>query len=197
MTGNDDKMLLIGSAISRQVEQERKDIINRANETRERELNAYKEQVIDEMFHQIQQKTRAVRQKAIRDKAQAEQKAHQELLTRREELSARVFSAVKGRLHEYAASEAYRTALLAQLAALKDKWDHSHSAVLLGEADKALETRVKAALPGCAVEYTRAIRLGGFRLRNREAGILVDQTLDSKLEDQRSWYLANCGLKTV
>lgn len=190
----DEKMQMIGAAVVLQAEQERRRIIDEANGIREREIAAYKDQVIEKMFDEIQQRTRTVRQNAIREKAQAETGAHRELLTRREALSDMVFEAVRERLRSYSASEAYRQALLDQIAAVRGRFDHTDSTVQLREGDRDLAGRIESLLPGCRVEFVRDIRLGGFRLRNRKAGILLDETLDLKLEEQRPWFLRNCGL---
>lgn len=192
----DDKVLKIGYAITLQAEAESKKIIQEANEIRDREISRYRDQVIDEMFGRIQNETRCIRERTLREKAVAVSNAYRELLRRREELSAGVFQAVRDRLEEYTGTEEYRASMLKHLSEVKEQWDHNSSVVMLRPADMALEDRIKAALPGCEVRATRQIRLGGFRLRNTQAGILLDETLDSRLEDQRSWYLQNCGLKT-
>lgn len=193
----DEKMELIGSAIVSQAEQERSSIVEKANKIREEQLSACKEQLIETMFQKLQQQTRAVRQRAIKDKAQAEVKAHRELLARREELATAVFCGAKTKLFEYVATPAYKEQLLADIRSLREKWDHSASTVLLRESDLPLSAEITAILPGAAVEADPAIKIGGFRLRNTAAGILADETLDSRLEEQKPWFLMNSGLKTV
>lgn len=193
----DERIEQIGAAIVSQATQESKEIIDKANQIREQEIAAYKEQVIEKMFEELQQKTRAVRQKAIRDKAQAELGANRELLLRREELAVAVFAGAKSRLFDYVATPAYRAALLQELAALADQYDHSDSIVLLREADMALADDIQKLLPGCQVQADPFIRLGGFMLRNRAAGVLVDETLDARLKAQRPWFLQNSGLTTI
>lgn len=191
----DDKVHLIGSAITSQAEQERAAIIEKANQIREKELAEYKEQVIGEMFGRMQHDTREVRQHTVQQKAQTASQASRELLLRREELAAQVFAAVRARLAEYVAGEEYRAALLERVRAVKDQWDHTASVVQLREADMALAAQIQSLLPGCEVRAAKRIKIGGFELRNSAAGILLDETLDARLDDQRPWFLQNCGLK--
>lgn len=193
----DEKIHLIGSAIADQAQAERQAIIDKANQTRESELAAYEEALISSMFGQVQQRTRAARQKAIKDKAQTEVQAHRELLGRREELTAAVVAGVRSQLLSYAATPEYRKALLEDLSALRDRWDHSSSTVFLRENDMELAGDIQKLLPGCKVEADPAIRLGGCKLLNRDAGILADETLDARLEAQKPWFLQNCGLKVA
>lgn len=191
----DEKMQLIGQAVVEQAEQESRSIIDKANAIRDRELTEYKEQVISKMFEQIQQKTRNVRQQAVRDRARAEQDSRRALLTGREELAALIYGSVRARLLEYIHGEEYRQTLLDSLQKLRDRWDHTSTTVQLRESDMALTDQIGGLLPGCRVEADKRIKLGGFRLRNTAAGILLDETLDARLEDTRPWFLQNCGLK--
>lgn len=193
----DEKMELIGSAIVSQAEQERKSIVDKANAIREQELSACKEQLIEKMFGRVQAQTRTIRQKSIKDKAQAELRAHRELLLRRQELTTSVFAAAKTRLYDYVSTPDYPAALLSQLRKMAGSWEHSASTVFLRDDDLALAGEIEAILPGCRVVADRTIRIGGFRLRNSAAGILVDETLDARLEAQRPWFLQTCGLKTM
>jgi vacuolar-type H+-ATPase subunit E/Vma4 len=45
----------------------------------------------------------------------------------------------------------------------------------------------------CSVETADDIRLGGFYAENG-AGMLIDQTLDSALEEQKEWFYSESGL---
>ncbi len=37
------------------------------------------------------------------------------------------------------------------------------------------------------------IRLGGFKFESTELSILIDETLDSRVENQREWFQENSG----
>lgn len=193
----DDKMQLIGSAIISQAEQESKTIIDKANQIRQQELSEYEKHLVESMFEKVQLQTRMIRQKAIRDKAQAEVRSHRELLTRREELALSVIADATAKLHQYAATDEYRAALMDSIKLQRDKWDHSTTTVYLCANDQNLSPQVNAALGGGEVVTSDSIKIGGFKLRNAAAGILVDETLDSRLEDAKPWFLQHCGLKTI
>lgn len=194
---SDNKMLLIGSAITTQAEAERKAVIAKANETREEEISAYKDLVITKMFDEIQVKSRLARQKAVADKALVSQRAYRQLLTRRSELTSSVFESVRDKIREYAAGPQYREDLFAQIAGLEEAYDHNHSLLQVRREDLGLAGAIQEILPGCEVQASKSIRLGGFTLRNEPGGVLLDETLDRRLEAQRPWFLEHCGLKTL
>ena len=39
-----------------------------------------------------------------------------------------------------------------------------------------------------------AIKIGGIKVMNQSSGIFMDETLDSRLEDQKPWFYSNSGL---
>lgn len=190
-----EKMRMIGASITDQAKAERSRIIEEAVRLRERELAACKEELIESMFRREQQQARAVRQKTVTDKAKAELRAHRELLARREELSLSVFAAATARLHEYAQTPEYRQKLLDGLRALAGTYDPAACTVYLREADTSLAAEIAGVLPGAKVAADKSVKIGGFKLLCEEAGVLVDETLDSRLEERKPWFRMNCGLK--
>jgi len=39
-----------------------------------------------------------------------------------------------------------------------------------------------------------AIKIGGIKVMNQSSGIFLDETLDSRLEDQKPWFYSHSGL---
>lgn len=193
----DERMELIGSAITSQAHQESRSIIEKANTLKQNELAAFEEHLIEKMFGEVQPQTRAVRQKAIKDKAQAEVKAHRDLLIHREESTTIVFAQCRARLQEYSGTPAYKAALLDDLRPWADRWDHATTTVSLRKEDMDFAPDIQAILPGCQVAESTAIKLGGFTLLNREASIAVNETLDNRLEEQKPWFLQHCGMQVL
>ena len=56
------------------------------------------------------------------------------------------------------------------------------------------EKAAKAFGHGCTVAEDRDIVIGGFVLVHRGQGIYLDETLDSALEEQKTWFYQNSGL---
>lgn len=195
MAKMDERAEMIGSSILAQAEQESKELIRKANEIRENEIKSFEEQLIADMFKDVQQKTTNLRVETVRAISNEQVKAHRELLNRRGELAAMTLAAVRTRLFEYVKTPEYSAAIKAELESIAKDYDHSASAVSLREADMGLAEDVKAILPGCTVEADPGIKGGGWKLLNTTAGILIDETLDTRLIDEKPWFLLNSGLR--
>ena len=46
----------------------------------------------------------------------------------------------------------------------------------------------------CSLLAEEAIHIGGIKVMNQSSGIFLDETLDSRLEDQKPWFYSNSGL---
>ena len=54
---------------------------------------------------------------------------------------------------------------------------------------------MKEILGKCSVcEYSDEIKIGGFKLYCPELKIIIDETLDSKLNNTREWFMEHSGL---
>lgn len=197
MPKTDERTEVIGSAMISQAEQESKEIIEKANKLREKEISEYKEAVIEKMFQDLQYQTAVIRQKSVQDKAQVEIGASRELLGNRESIRATVFQSAREKLLDFANSSDYSKKFFDDLEKCRELFTDKNSTVLVREKDMELEEKIKNILPDCSVESSSDIKIGGFIIRSKQAGILVDETLDAKLNQQNEWFLRNCGLMAI
>lgn len=197
MAKMDDRMELIGSAILGQAKQEARDLIDKANATRDHEISAFEEDIVNNMFGRVQTKAGNMRLKTIKSIAKNQLEAHRTLLLHRCEKTEEILGNVRENLVNHAKTAKYKNALLKRAGDLKDKYDHSGSVIIVAEKDMPLAGEIKEILGGGTVKADPSIRLGGFKLLNRKAHVLIDETLDERLDEQKAWLLENCGLKIL
>lgn len=195
MAKMDDRMELIGSAILGQAQQEARDLIDKANATRENEISAFENEIVDSMFGKVQAKAGNLRQTSTKSIAKSRLEAHRALLSHRNEKIGTVLDNVRKRLIDYAETPQYKDSILKRAGELKDEYDHSGSVIMVSEKDVSFAEVIKKTLGSGTVKADPSIKLGGFRLRNEKAHILLDETLDERLDEQKLWLLENCGLK--
>ena len=193
----DDRVNLIESAILSQARQESRKIIDKASAIREREIQAARDEYSGGMLERIQEKSGKLRLDTVKAVAAQELEARHEILKLRNSKTDEIFRSVAARLLQYTETDGYKTGILERAAKLKDFLDHSESAVLVREYDKALGAEIIKAIGGGTVEHDSSITIGGFKLKNEKARILIDETLDERLLDQRQWFLQSCGLKVT
>lgn len=198
MAKTDDRIELIGSAILTQAETEAKELIEKANEIHEKEISQAESEIVDGMFSEIQAKAARIRTDSVKTAAVEQLKAHRELLAYRDKKTEAVLENVKARLVEYTKTPEYREKALAYAEAARDSYDHSESVILVCEDDLDLAKAINEKLGGKArIETSAGIKIGGFKIKNLKAHILIDETMDERLEENRIWFLQNCGFKIM
>jgi V/A-type H+-transporting ATPase subunit E len=180
-----------------QAESESRALIEKANGIRDHELKSAEEEIILEMGERLQRESARIRHEAGAAIAAERTEVRQNLLRRRDELSKLVFAGVEKRLAEYVRTEDYHRDLLDELKGVAAAYDHAASTVYLRGDDMPLADKVRALLPGCAVEQSGKIRLGGWQLMCDAASVLIDMSLDTRLRDQKDWYLEHCNLEVT
>ena len=114
---------------------------------------------------------------------------------KRTELTNNVFKKAEEKLISFTNSEEYIPFLSNSLKEIygyvKNKMN---VAVKVGDKDKVLLAAEKAGVP-CEVTEEKDIKLGGVRVDSAEMHKIFDDTLDSRLEDQKEWFFANSNFR--
>jgi len=168
-----------------------------------REVVAVKSKELAKIEIEVKQQvalSQGVRLKEIRDAQRAEinrmiADRNQKLAARRREIADDIFDEVRKRLAGFVGSPAYLDHVAEKAA---------KSAELLGSqpmrfylsADDASgrETIERAFGTRATVKADPAIRIGGFRVVGLDSGLEIDETLDTRLSQNREWFYANSQL---
>jgi vacuolar-type H+-ATPase subunit H len=192
-----DRIATIGSSILTQAEQESRATIDKANQVRAQELKSAEEKIVAEMGERLQRETAKIRHEAWAVVAAERTRARENLLRRRDGLTKLVFSGVRKLLADYSHTKEYTDALLSEIGSIGGAYDHTASTVYLCEDDMIHCAAIEKLLPGCMVQASGEIRIGGWRLLNTKASVLIDQSYDTRLRDQKDWYLEHCNLEVT
>lgn len=117
---------------------------------------------------------------------------NRKLMLKREALTAKLFQEVEHKLHVFVASEEYVAYLQEQVKALA--LDDEAIVFYIRKEDEKYGKDVFQLHENVQVKIDPNIKIGGFRMENEQAGIVVDETFDSRLEDEKKWFYANSSL---
>lgn len=186
---------MIQEAVLSAAEAESSAIIRQTDEYRRRELDKVENKVLTELYGRIQNEVSHMHTDSTATVSQHEAQCRRALLRRREELTNQLFEDVAARLREYAKTPEYADALAGTARRLAEQYPVHGSQVYFCPADRARLPELQQIFgAGCTVTPSEQIRLGGLILENKSAGLVVDETLDSRLSDQRRWFYANSGM---
>ncbi|MBC8584098.1 V-type ATP synthase subunit E [Youxingia wuxianensis] len=186
---------LILDEISSLAQEERLAISKQAEDFQEKELSRVKESIEQGAERKIQDDMDEIIESAKKQIAQFDNDQKQKLLNHREELIQRVFATVGKKLSEYTYTDKYEQEILAKVTEAGANHSLENSIFQMTKRDSALYEKIKEAfgMP-CEVKSDVTVEIGGFKLVNLQQGILIDETLDNRLQEQKRWFYQNCDL---
>mgnify|MGYP001021131356 CR=1 FL=1 len=158
-------------------------------------LKRAEEEVLRDLYNKIQEEVADIHGASTRSISQQETQARHNLLLKREEITKSVFYQVRLRLQDYTQSSSYARWMLDRAKNLAEHHPLENSTVLLRPVDYHFAVEFdKIFGQKCHIIADENIHIGGFQMMNQGAGIFVDETLDSRLEDLKPWFYSNSGL---
>lgn len=133
-----------------------------------------------------------------REFAKKEKESQDELFLERAKMMQTVFDKTTEKLIAYTATEEYKNKLTLQAQNIAKLFGNKSCIIYVNEKDKNLANQLQDCFSGeTQVKATPEIKIGGIKVYCEEMNIIADETLDSKLQDQRQWFTENSGLKVV
>ena len=117
------------------------------------------------------------------------------LVETREAYVAKIFKEAKNRLTEFVNGDDYKTYLIKHMEKISSLYQMSDSILKLRQNDiKYADDLVKAYGIDLTVEVSDEIKIGGFIIENKATNVVVDESLDTALENQKEWFYKTSGL---
>lgn len=195
MSQSENKLDKFSSAVLQDAEENRQKILREIDEYRKSELEKAEEEVLREAYVLIQSEIADVKNKHSRKISIAELEGRRKLLLEREELADKVFAEAADRLRAFVTSEGYLKFLCGIVKRHAEKLPAGQLLIEV-RGDDLQYSSVLAAAGGreAEVKANPAIRLGGVIVSCPARGLVIDETLDSRLNGQREWFTSQAGL---
>lgn len=115
------------------------------------------------------------------------------LIAKRDEYVKTIFDAAKEKLIAFTKSEEY-SQYLAHKAKAASK-DMEEPVLMIRSEDLQYVDMIKESYgKDLQVEETKEITIGGFILKDQVTSVVIDETLEFALENQKGWFAAHSGL---
>lgn len=130
--------------------------------------------------------------------AKMTQESQKELFLERSKMVDEIFKAAKEKLAAFTQTEDYKNKLRDNAASIAELFDGKSCVLYANERDLSFVEGLAPIFKGGAeVRADAKVRIGGLRGYCEEMGIIADETLDSRLEDQREWFIENSSLAVL
>ena len=120
------------------------------------------------------------------------------LYIERAKMTDEIFRLASDKLRDYAQTEEYRQKLMGSAKAVAELFNGSDCVVYINERDMVNSGEIKSFFgENIEIRADKTIKIGGVRGYCESMGIIADETLDSKLEAQREWFVENATLSVL
>ena len=117
------------------------------------------------------------------------------LIEKRDEYVKNIFDEAYKQLIAFASSQDYLPFMIEKVKKVATQMNQPHSVLYVNEKDLSLQKNlVEAFGQDIQVEASDDIQIGGFIIENKESSLVVDETLDFALNNQKEWFNKNSGL---
>ncbi len=130
--------------------------------------------------------------------AQSTVEKRSKLTAKRAEITEKVFAQACDKLKAFTQNEAYEDFLKKSAAEFAKAFPDGEVVIYVKQGDeKFADAIIEAFGRECSVETDENIVIGGCRCKAQNGALVADDTLETRLESQKEWFLSNSGMSVV
>lgn len=184
-------------AINKYAEQQKAQITQEIEDYKNTKIEQATEQGLQDAYDLIREDISRRKAVIVNDLAKKELALRNELFYERQTLADKVFDEAKQKLVAFTETDDYNRFLGRSLAEIKVKCGTARCDIAIAPSDEDKRGLIADVFPDARITADPHILIGGVKANCPELGILMDDTLDSRLEEQRGWFIETCSMKVV
>ncbi len=192
MSIDTEKLDRFTKAVDEEVDEKIEQIISEAEKSRDEILKNANDCCLELAYDRIKGEMKKISSRYVRLIASKELEFRREVLEHREKLASIIFDDVRSKLADFVSQSGY----IDYLVKLIKKAENGKAVIYLSERDMALTETIKEKLNG-SYEFLvdKDIRLGGLRIHFPDSNIVIDNTLDSAVLEEKELFSQGSGLR--
>ena len=188
MQNIDQVFLYMKDEIERQAKNEEKSILDEAYESMRAEAKR-------DADLKLKQEEEEMSSNASAEISESHIERTKKLIEKRDEYVKTIFAKAREELVAFTQSKEYASFMEEKIKKVAADFVGTNSIMFVASKDLSMEKAlVKAFGSDIKVEASEDITIGGFIIENKESSLVVDETLDFALANQKEWFNKNSGL---
>ena len=181
-------------AIMKESEKKRELIEQETQQYINDEISKCESQLKRESYTFMQKRSSAIREDVGREIAEKQLEGRKALFRRRTEITEDVFSKAALRLTAFTQTPEYKDFLVRSAKKLSELFKNDVVLYARPADVKLAQTVACGVFSDYEIKEDNSISIGGFKASDKDGKIIADDTLDIRLDSQRSWFAENSGL---
>lgn len=182
-------------AINLEADREREEILSEAKEIEANALEKIRNESSRDAKIQMDKEINEIILENKKEISTMQRKINLDLIAKREELQNKVFEEAKQQLLAFTNDAKYQAWVEKQIQSLDLDLYEGGLEIRITSKDEALFATLKSSFNGeVQIVVDNALEIGGFVATNRAKGLIVDCSLDDRLESCKEWFYNHSGL---
>ncbi len=198
MLNQEERAAKFFDAITKDAEERHEEMTRKTRETVESGLEKAKTKAHSRAQAKIERERMLKEQEFNRTVANERTRQRARLTDKRSTITDEVFAQARDKLIAFTGSDAYADFLRRSAAGFAAAFPQGDVTVCVRPDDMRFADDIKKAFGrDCKVESSDGITIGGCRAGVAGGSTVADDTLDTRLEAQREWFLENSGMSVI
>lgn len=142
----------------------------------------------------IRAKSASIKLEAGRRISESAAQSRKAVFSRRAEIAEGIFSAAAEKLRAFTASPEYVSFLIESAGNVLKSFDRGGVTLRLRPEDMKFKDQLSEEFPNACFSEDNGIKIGGIKGIDSLGSLMIDDSLDSRLESQKKWFEENSGL---
>lgn len=187
--------LYMKDEIEKQAYSQEKQILDEVEKLEKEAYESMKEEAQKDAELQMKQIVSEMTSNASSEISESHIERTKKLIEKRDGYVKDIFDSAFNQLKDFASSLEYKDFMIEKMKKVVKDFQLPHSILHLRKEDEGFkDDLIKVYGQDIDVVIDDKICIGGFIIENRESSVVVDETLDFALENQKEWFNKNSGL---
>lgn len=194
MQNIDQVFLYMKDEIEREAKSDEKVILDEVKALEDEAYESMKAEAKRDADLKLKQEVEEMTSNASTEISESHIERTKKLIEKRDGYVKTIFEKAREELVAFTKTKDYVSFMKKKIQKVADNFDEN-SVMLVAEHDSAMKDEwIKAFGKNIKVVVSEEILIGGFIVENKESHLVVDETLDFALDNQKEWFNKNSGL---
>lgn len=195
MQNIDQVFLSMKEEIERQAQREEKAILDEVKALEDEAYESMKVEAKKDADLKLKQEVDEMTSNASTEISESHIERTKKLIEKRDEYVKNIFLEAKEQLMTFTKSDEYLSFMKDKVEKVKDHFGDHQLSLFVKKDDLSLAKQLVIAFEqDVQIAESNEIMIGGFIIEDRESSLVVNETLDFALENQKEWFNKNSGL---
>lgn len=186
----EERLLNFSNSVLKDADKQKNLYLDKIQKKKSEAIDNAEKEFLSEIYNYITSEMNHIKNETNQKISRKTMENRREILKKRDEIYDETLEIVINKLKDFISGEEYKKIMINAISKDIDKFGKDGTVIYLSEKDEALKGSIVKSLllKTPKIEIDKNIKLGGFRIVNDEKHIIVDETLDSKIDEQKDYF---------